>query len=414
MSGKKNNTKPKPAPKGGRNARTRNGARDAQRVRHYNESEASLQAANALTRGLAMSSLRPREPKRNSKGTLMNMKFSLAAAKYVAAMLNPFSLEAEGAFIPIGNGRPTQKLKTVSRFDITIGTNGIGWVIVAPCNANCVVAMGTNALYTGVSAIPYAVAATATLNTGVFIVSPPTGYSAASVFAPYNAPGTITSGEVYGRVVAASMTVQYTGKTLDEGGLLYCYTDPDHNSVVGETVATLGQRLGTDVVNQSRQKCTVTDYPLKDSEAYFDRTAEFNATNATTGIPVNVATHPFSHGTVAGPDSAGSYAFPTAAGPTTFAAPTMIVMASGTAGNTLHVELVQHLEFQGPGAEGKTTPTPIDRAGFELVTSVVSNMASERISRSMGNHSEQFANSYRSVMASLKPASSAILRSAIG
>lgn len=387
-----------------------------------------LQLANALTRGMKFAgggASKSKPKNKGNKGIKPKMpQLSMASAKYAAAILNPWSPESMGSFIPIGNGRPTQKTNSFQRFDFTIGTNGIGWVAVAPCVSNGaaggILAYYTNALYTGLSVIPYASVLLGTLNTGVVSVQcTNAAYSDAALAQRYTVAGLPQGNEVYGRIVSCGLTASYTGTTLNEGGLLYCFTDPDHASVIGHTPASLGARIETDVSNVSRMKCELVDYPLNDEEANLDRTTMYQAaagallgTVPAPGIRPNVvAFYPFASGTAAVPDSTGSSVLGV---PVVGGQPTMVVVATGTPGNTIHVEICQHLEYQGLGAEGRTTPSIVDRVGYEMVKGACSGAIQRKSAHGGGSFNEEFVHSLIEQHEAMRPVSARELANCVG
>jgi len=326
---------------------------------------------------------------------------SPAAMQYAVALTNPWSPLADMASIPIGNGRGTQKATSFNRFDITVGDSGVGWLIVAPTVCNDVqFAYVTGALYAGTTAVPYAIGSSYTFNTGVTgITATNLPYTAAQLKAPYNTEGVASTG-VYGRVVSAGITAWYTGTTLNQGGLVYCFSDPDHMSVVGQSVALLGARKETEISNVSRMKCYLSDYPLTESECNFDRTDQYQAATGGGTRVSNVVPPlaPFASGFGVGPDSAGTTTFID----TTFQ-PTMIIMVTGVKGNTVHVELCQHVEYQGPASEGKLTPSSVDRIGFDKVQAAMGLAVTKRNARNGDDLGTLFLESLSFNEASARP-----------
>lgn len=388
-----------------------------------------LALANALTRGMKfMGRGAPRRPPKVKKGPKGRMPkgpvMSLAAAKFAAAILNPWSPESMGSYIPIGNGRPTQKTNTFQRFDVTVGTAGIGWVAVCPCLSNGaaggILAYYTTTAYAGTTCVPYLAVLTGTLNAGVStLLCGNAAYSDAALSQRYTNAGFPTGNEVYGRIVSCGLTASYTGTTLNEGGLLYCFTDPDHASVIGHSVGSLGSRLETDVSNVSRMKCELVDYPLNDEEATLDRTTAYQAAAgsllaavAAPGVRPNMtAWYPFASSTAAVPDSGG---FSQLGVPVVGGQPTMLVMITGTPGNTVHVEICQHCEYQGLGAEGRTTPSVIDRQGYEMVKGAASAAVQRKSNHGSGTYADEFVNALSEQAAALRPVSSRELANCVG
>jgi len=409
---------PKPTKKEKNNRKyvNKSGNKPEPRRKNDHTEAAIMAAATVLARGhkpIAVS--RPKSRKTAQPGNLPTL--SMAAAKYAAAILNPRSALAQDAYIPVGNGRPSYKTRTINRFDMVIGTNGIGWVALAPCLASdCVVAWYTGVAYAGTSVIPYASAALGTLNAGVSTAFAPTGTQLANLLLPYTTEGIGATPSGYGRVVSASMTVSYIGTTLAEGGLLYCFTDPAHNSIVSSTVDTLGARNETDVSNISRMKCENVDFSFIDVETNFDRTVEYAAAAAVAATDPSqrssvVVAYPFSSASTPGPDSLGLSAFAAAL---VAGQPTSVVLASGTAGNKLHIEIIQHIEYVGASFEGRTTPSPVDRLGYETVSSGLGNAMQLLSSPSITSLSQAFVQGCKVSSNAMMPVSSTTLMEAIG
>lgn len=362
-----------------------------------------LAMANDMTRKPQFNPRFPPQKRPNRrKARAKALKMSLVASKYAAAIMNPWSAFSRDASIPIGNGRPSFKTMTVQRFDAAVGTAGIGWVAIAPGVANDIPTVYyTGSTYGGTSVVPFFTAASATLNGGVTAVNATTPYTASVLADPYQTPGRMGSTTVYGRVVSCGVTATYTGTTVNEGGLMYCFTDPDHNSIIGSTVATLGARLETDIANVSRWKCMLTDCSLTESEASYDRSADYDAVTGAnaSGLapgknPLNVVYAPFSGGFNAGPDAGGLSVFSSAARP----APTSVILFTGTAGNTVHFEVIQHLEYQGPGAEGRTTESSIDVVGFNNINAALGRSYASRNSVNGTSFSDSFMMALGEVM----------------
>jgi len=410
---------PKPTKKEKNNRKyvNKSGNKPEPRRKNDHTEAAIMAAATVLARGhkpIAVS--RPKSRiKTVQSGSLPTL--SMAAAKYAAAILNPRSALAQDSYIPVGNGRPSYKTRTINRFDMVIGTNGIGWVALSPCLASdCMMAWYTGVTYAGTSVVPFATALTQTMNVGVSAVYPPTGTQLSTLLQAYTAEGIGSASSGYGRIVSASMTVSYIGTTLSEGGLLYCFTDPAHNSIISSTVDTLGARNETDVTNISRMKCENVDFSFIDVESNFDRTVEYNAAAAVAATDPSqrasvVVAYPFSSASTPGPDSAGL---------STFAAafvggqPTSVVLASGTAGNKLHVEIIQHIEYVGAAFEGRTTPSPVDRTGYETVCAGLGNAMQLLSSPSVTSLTQAFVQGCKVSSNAMAPVSNATLMEAIG
>lgn len=281
-----------------------------------------------------------------------NVLLSQCAAKYASAIANPWSPGAAGACVPYGDSRSSQKTTTFARFDAVVGTNGIGFAIFTPTIVNdFATAWYTSATFTGTTAAVVTTGLNTTSTVGVNFINManlPYQFSSLAQTQAATAGGQLNRG----RIVSYGISASYTGTELNMGGLVYCFSDPAHNNMQGASIAQLGTRMESDVSNVSRDKCWLMASAVDSDEL------EYPGYGGTPSEALG-AYFPFSRNAYL--DSAS------ATGNFTNGAAPLIIMFTGVAGNTLHIEIVQHSEFVGPITEGKTTPSVMDAEGTMTV-----------------------------------------------
>lgn len=324
---------------------------------------------------------------RNKKSNLIsqfspNLKnMSPCVRKMFNAITSPWSPSATGACIPVFPARPSQKVTGFCRFDIYVGTNGTGFVAVSPTLAtDSPVAIYSNSSYTGTggpSDVTFTAATGVIATTGVASVSMTNlGHASTSFVGAIGVPPAVR-----GRVISSSVSIQYTGTTLEQSGLIYCYTDPAHDSTGNFGVNSLSGRKETDVTPTTRDKCWVTSYPITRDECDYERNGSPNYGQtiqsglSTTQLSrqefINIL-YPFSNGSDFNASASSVTSVATA---TTYAAAPMCIIISGaTPGNSYHVEIVTHVEYIGPGVEGRSTMSEFDTIGAEKLLGAVGKL----------------------------------------
>lgn len=286
-------------------------------------------------------------------------ELSECAAKYASAIANPWSPSASNACIPYGESRMSQKVTSFARFDAAVGTAGFGFALFTPtvCNDFATVYY-SNANFTGTTATVVAtgtgVVSTVGVNVGT-MSNLPYGFANLANTSVATAGGTGTRG----RIVSYGVSASYTGTELNLGGLMYCLTDPNHQNLQGSSIAGLGSRTETDVSNVSRDKCWLMASAIDVDELdYSGQTS--NVSDAL------LSYYPFSRGAfLDGASATGT--FQNGAAP-------LVIMFTGTVGNTVHIEIIQHSEYIGPNTEGKTSSSVLDAEGTMKVLSAANRV----------------------------------------
>jgi hypothetical protein len=267
------------------------------------------------------------------------LKLSKCGLRYLASYMLPFSPEAVGVCVPQNSTTPSQKVHTNSRFDITSTGNNI-WLNVIPSLAQD----SAIAMYTTQTLNDELLSADDTLAPGVVVVQQGTNPYAMSSYTQYDADG---AQGISGRIVAVGVRVSYTGTTMQQGGLMYCYTSPKHDNVsllpgkdIANTPAGIGAFVDTEIHPVSRDFCEFSII------ATSDRERNFGDQNGTAPSDKTVI-YPFSGGKddLAG---VGGYTYTYSFNGVPVCAPVACVLISGLpTGQTVHVEIITHFEVAG-------------------------------------------------------------------
>lgn len=313
--------------------------------------------------------------RKNPMGTGSIPPIAMCAAKYALAIADPLNPQAVGACVPRHPSRPSQKVMSWLDGVVTVGSNGYGYIMVAPTTQNnlqCV-------YYT--HSISFA-------GTGTQIsVDTPTPHVLAVPMAniPYSHDALIdTSGfndpRVAGRVVSCAISLEYIGTENNRGGNVMCFVDPDHEPVSNLDFTTIISRRETEISSPdaNRTKCWISAFGLKDEELSYpspiiDGSDAHGLEKAIVGT-----VYPYSGGaslklhtgTWGGDDQRG--------------APIMCaVIAGAVAGTTYRFKVVQHLEYVGQLADHVISTNHTDAKSFELVQSAAAMMYGKKVASPM-------------------------------
>lgn len=335
-----------------------------------------------------------------------NIALSECAAKLAIAIANPWSPKAAGACLPTAPTRNSQKVTSFMRFDAVVGTNGYGYCLISPALA---------------SDANYAYATTATYNgTAGFVPTPITSTSVAT-FSMGNIPytsadmwqnvieSTGSGSYVQGRLCSVGVSASYTGTTLNESGLMVCFASPSHDDLTRYSFTALQDFSEADVTNVSRNKCWLSSTNVSPSECQYERTTEANAISA--GNPASAeyqmaCIYPWSQylspdvGTVGADLWAGTCP--------------MAIHFSGTPGNIIHFEIVQHAEYIGRKTEGKTTASVADPKGLADVMSAANRIPALKQANPHKHVGSLMLDALRLVQREIRPVAENFLVSALG
>lgn len=283
---------------------------------------------------------------------------SVCAAKYALACTKPFAPSAIGACVPTTPAIPTQKVRLYNRGVVTIGTNGEGWVAVAPTLANDEnVCFYTKSGWAG-STIDAAVPLAGGTGVQQFDKGPYSSLDLNKIDEDTGVP------LVSGRIVSCALSMTYTGTELDRGGELVCYADADHSSVQGMSFGEVSS-LATaevDAPGPNREKCWQVLHGVHPHEFTFPLPSTYDDLN----------------------DAKIKRTFPYCRGQTVVnvlqGAPIMCAYVTGKAGATYRWEIIQHVEYVGQLTETQLSPTESDPSGFNLVQSALGTLPMAKVS----------------------------------
>lgn len=307
--------------------------------------------------------------------------------KYALAISDPMSPAARGACVPFGSNA-SQKVTALIRFDTKFGTNGIAAFLAAPCTAsNLPSVYYTTEDYTGTSSTDLFPWASSGSQATPAILK--VGWSSAGHNGPYRAADLADLGatladtaanmpQISARIVSAGYRVQYTGTTLNESGMFTCLQDPAHGCLSGQDIASIQTTADTMVEGLSRAPCTLRMHGVEEDEMEFPKLEVSAFTNGTLPVSHQKNLYPFSPSvgwreSPTGRDMEFVFAHglgtstPLNAGTLAYGCPSGVVIVSGKAGESLHVEITLHLEFIGNRPSAFYTPVTADPQGAQLV-----------------------------------------------
>jgi len=289
------------------------------------------------------------------------------AAKYFAALTSPWSEAANGACVPWGSARESQKLALINRFTMTTGSDGFGYVFIAPCLSNdSNFVFYTNSSTTAYTASPNPISAATTpfLSSGWGTALTTSPYATAKFYPPTNAAATIIEVPVQGRIVSCAASIQYLGSVSNMSGAYYLLADPSHSNLAQVGFSTspgFGSFTETDVRRVTDQKEWLVDFARSETECDYPTLLD-----GTTALPTalsgkNYRCFPYSGSQPAGyANSADQYN-----------ACTMALAVTGCVGQSFQIEIITHVEFIGQAATYALTPNSHDVAGGKMVLEAV-------------------------------------------
>jgi len=299
--------------------------------------------------------------------------------KYALAVSDPFNPASRGACVPVG-GAPTGKTHAILRFDVIIGTAGVGFVVLNPSIANDMPSgFYTTALFAGTDAVPFS--ASGVVGSPGVSSTLATGWEKFSMPSPFNTAQLVdissATPEACGRIVSTGFRAQYTGTTLNESGLHYCYHDPAHNSLSAVNALVMGSFGDANVEGVSRRPCMQAAFAVNEMEVEFSSSTPVTAPSSINGLlstlyPFSGGSHLWStayqsssHWIGAWRPASSSYGYP-------LGTPCMAYLVTGVAGQSVHIELITHFEFAGQAAQGLLTPSTSDvQSAFAVRTAAL-------------------------------------------
>jgi len=285
-----------------------------------------------------------KRPKPKRQASVQGIGLTECAAKYAAAIGNPFSPQAIGACIPTFPCRESFKVSARKFGAFQVGASYRGFVAVSPCLANDVVSIwNTLGSYQG---------STFTVDPS----APQTGLvSSAFDTLPFTASELsdttkVSNAEMAGRIISTSIRIRYIGTQLNFGGRCYAYVDPAHGNLNGQSMETIGGRKGCLRVPVSREWTEITVFANTDDEVAYPVSANHSADmcDLLTMFPLSSRL-----GIASGTTDIGG--FP------------IVIAINSTAANDFEYEIVTHAEYVGALAASVVTRSHTDLDGFSHV-----------------------------------------------
>lgn len=256
----------------------------------------------------------------------------------------------------------------MQRIQGVIGTQGIGFVALAPTlGSDCQNVWYTNAAFAGTAAA--ILSANNTPTTGVLVATPTQLPYTADILCNQTQ---LDNERISGRIVAAGLKVTYTGTVLNQSGMYYGLTEPNHGCVSGATQADIGSYQCAAIRPVTRMPLLVVAHPLTDVE---DQPQFLFSASSSSHLlyPLSNANTAFNT---------------TYRGPTAYAAgtpigigaggPVSIIIISGVAGQTFQIDVIQHVEYMGNLSQATQTRTHQDAAGAEIVRAAVDQTVAQQ------------------------------------
>lgn len=320
------------------------------------------------------------------------VKMNKCAAKLASAIADPFSENARGACFPLYPAPDSHKVTAFSRVEGAIGTAGVGFIAINPSVANNLASYYvTSSAFTGTRAV--ILSANSTLTTGIVQGTHNGPYTAEQFIRNDN----LAEPELAGRVVAVGVRVTYTGTSLNESGLCVSLCHPTHGNLSGVVSSSLQAYSQADICPFTRKPCTSIIAPSGINETSYPGPTE--STNLR-------LLYPF------GPDSRFHVAYETPSGASyintalvdgvtvSLGSPIHMVMVTGVAGSTFHVDIIYHLEYTGPDTASMSTPNSVDVSSVYAILTAASQLSTRKMADPNGSNWKLLMDGIRSAMGS--------------
>lgn len=264
-----------------------------------------------------------------------------AASVFALACTDPWNQLCNNVSMPTMSAGASYKCRVIKRLIVTSGASGYGFVAFAPALANDV----NSLIYSSASTWTGSAVTTTTA----------AGLSLAALdklpFASASLTDLTATNGVAGRIISYGIKINYIGTEVDKGGVYYTYVSSSRESVNGYTADTLGALVQTALRPIDRREMNAVVTPTNRHESDYSNEDQTDT---------DLILYPYSNSAAY---TAG----------TSIPAIGCILIQSKT-GNTFEVQVVQHVEYIGKGAQPFLTETRSDVVGFEEVISAVGNL----------------------------------------
>lgn len=314
-----------------------------------------------------------------------NPLLSKCAFKYALAIAEPFHPMAKSVCVPTYPSQPSFKHTAVARFNMAIGTAGVGFITCHPCLANdSPSAFFSTSTFTGAGAL--ILTANNTVRAGVSSINANLPYATAQIL-PTNG-----AYQLAGRVVSYGVRLTYIGTTLNTSGSMYCYVSPTHDNTIPTAVdiGTLGAVLDCDVDGITRDPCSVSIFGTGYNETSYSNQPQLSQTQLL---------YPFCN---AHQSFNGGFTIANSAGINLGSAPG-VVLVTGVAGSQFLCELVVHTEYTGISAVALSTPSEADPDGFQLVQAAAQQIPLRKTTTERKSTFNHLIDGLKEVAVAIKP-----------
>jgi hypothetical protein len=194
---------------------------------------------------------------------------------------------------------------------------------------------------------------------------------------------------VSGRIVSVGVAMQYTGTTLNMGGVMRSFVDPNHSNLWGQNFAANNSN-GVSVSAISRRR-HVFELSAIDSDEW-----EYPNGVPSAAFPFSQC-YPYSQGkTISNSD-------------VNFGGAPLLIDWNSSPGNTFYVDIIVHVEYVGIAASALLTPSHADVVGFEKIAAASAMVTPLRVQYPDASSESLLATALRQVGDSLKPVAIAAL-----
>lgn len=304
------------------------GILDAQKINKIKNNEIGRRAKSAKSRS-----------KKNNQG----QGISECAHCYAAAVVDPWSIEGEGACVPVDVPGPSWKVKSFQTVTCALGTAGVGFIAIAPTVVND----------------KYAITYSTSAYTGTTISNDPSGTTTGVVGGkfttlPVSYADVVTNNVAQGRVVVAGIRAKYTGSPLYSTGSMYIIGDSNRRLLAGLGASDISSENIARIKGVSRIQHTLIQTNNNATEREYSDELHFST-------PLQVYPFGGANGTV---DTAP---------PMTMGI--LFVGATTSVGQTFQVDLMLRVEYTGLKAAPSMTPSHQDSEGYSLVRDALDQMS---------------------------------------
>lgn len=265
---------------------------------------------------------------------------------FAVAIADPWSQAVKAVGIPTGNAGPSYKVTTTKRIPIYANNSGNGFVCFGPSlasDAPCV------SYTTGAS---YVTTTFSTTNTTAGVA---VDFMGKLPFTAANLQANSSGGVASGRIVSFGFRLTYVGPEQTKGGVYTSVVFNDRTSISGMSAADLGDYPQADVRGIDRAPEDGVIYPVGAREWVYSNE---------NGFDTDLQVYPFGNGV-----AYSATTVPGIAG---------IYISGAGALAAFELQIIQHTEYIGRGAQPFLTDAISDASGMEMVLEAAGKMQADK------------------------------------